>query len=292
MESNFRHPAEQIRREVEALLQKSGILFRTFGRGKSAQSITRKIDKSPGKYSANGRLIQDAIGIRVALYFFEDTSIVEKLLKTRYEIDKNASTVDRLNSDQFTVSRHNLVFRTPAEISRDMQLAILNNPIDLTFEVQLRSILSEGWHEVDHDLRYKCKENWNGQSDLDRALNGILATLETSEWSMKKIFDDLAYRHYKSGNWGAMLHSKFRMRTTPDLSNELEVLLNQDTNLAKNFLRVDRAKIIYAFSNATPRIPVTLDNILFIANRIGPNNEIMLDKTPSIVLDAIKTSID
>jgi ppGpp synthetase/RelA/SpoT-type nucleotidyltranferase len=291
MESNFRHPAEQIRRDVEALLQKSGILFRTFGRGKSHQSIIRKIENSPGKYSANGRLIQDAIGIRVALYFFEDTSIVENLLKSRYAIDKNASTVDRLKSDQFTVSRHNLVFHAPAEIAREMQLAILNLPIDLTFEVQLRSILSEGWHEVDHDLRYKCKENWNAQSDLDRALNGILATLETSEWSMKKIFDDLAYRHYKSGNWGAMLHSKFRMRTTPDLSNELKELLNQDINLAKEILRVDRAKIIQAFSNATPRVPVNLDNILLIANSIGPHNEIMLDKTPNIVLDAIKTSI-
>jgi len=287
MESDFRHSAELVRREVEALLQRSGILFRTFGRGKSPQSINRKIEKSPGKYSTGGRLIQDAIGIRVALYFFEDTSIVEKLLKNRYAIDKVASTVDRLDSDQFTVRRHNLVFRAPPDVARDMQTSISNYPIDFTFEVQLRSILSEGWHEVDHDLRYKCKENWNGQSDLDRALNGILATLETSEWSMKKIFDDLAYRHYKSGNWSAMLHNKFRMRTTPDLSNELRESLDQDINLGKEILRVDRAKIIHIFSNATPRIPVSLDNILLIANRIGPQNKKMLAITPGIVLDAI-----
>jgi ppGpp synthetase/RelA/SpoT-type nucleotidyltranferase len=287
MESDFRHSAEQIRREIEALLQKSGILFRTFGRGKTPQSINHKIANSPGKYSANGRLIQDAIGIRVALYFFEDTSIVEKLLRSRYAIDKDASTVDRLDADQFTVSRHNLVFRASPEVARDMQTAIFNNPIDCTFEVQLRSILSEGWHEVDHDLRYKCKENWNGQSDLDRALNGILATLETSEWSMKKIFDDLAYRHYKQGNWGAMLHSKFRMRTSPNLSNEFKESLNQETNLGKEILRVDRAKVIHTFSNATPRIPVNLDNILLVANCVGPQHHALQEKTPSIIFDAI-----
>ncbi|MBK7959276.1 MAG: hypothetical protein IPK03_14995 [Bacteroidetes bacterium] len=30
-----------------------------------------------------------------------------------------------------------------------------NSLVDSTFEVQLRTILSEGWHEIDHDLRYK-----------------------------------------------------------------------------------------------------------------------------------------
>lgn len=83
------------------------------------------------------------------------------------------------NTDQFTVNRHNLVFKVPDVYSNEIGIAIRNRPIDTTFELQLRSILSEGWHEVDHDLRYKSKSNWINQGDLSRALNGIMATLET-----------------------------------------------------------------------------------------------------------------
>jgi ppGpp synthetase/RelA/SpoT-type nucleotidyltranferase len=39
-----------------------------------------------------------------------------------------------------------------------------NNPqydlVDNTFEIQFRTTLSEGWHEVDHLMRYKCKPDW------------------------------------------------------------------------------------------------------------------------------------
>lgn len=287
MESDFRHPTEAIRREIDELLQKSGILFRTFGRGKSSSSINNKISNAPGKYSINGRLIQDAVGIRVALYFFEDTLIVEKLLSDQYKIEIDATTIDLLKSDQFKVSRHNLIFRTDLENKDLMQRAAMKRPIDSTFEVQLRSILSEGWHEVDHDLRYKCKDSWHGQSDLDRALNGILATLETSEWSMKKIFDDLAYRHYKLKNWPAMLHSKFRMRTKPELSSELMQELNRNNDLAKEILRVDRSKVISSISKATPKIPINLDNILLVANSVGPKDPGLIMLTPKIILEAI-----
>lgn len=287
MESDFRHVAEEIRREVEELLQKCGFLFRAFGRGKSSTSINLKIEKTPGKYSTSGHKIQDAVGIRVALYFLEDTAIVEKLLRDRYEIDKVASTIDKLDTDQFTVTRHNLIFRCSSKVKDDMDRAVMNRPIDCTFEVQLRSILSEGWHEVDHDLRYKCKVNWDKQSDLDRAFNGILATLETSEWTMKKIFDDLAYRHYKLRNWPAMLHNKFRLRTAPKMNIELETELSKNNDLAKEILRVNRSAVINALARATPKIPINLDNILLIANCVGPKNQDLLNATPSIILDAI-----
>jgi ppGpp synthetase/RelA/SpoT-type nucleotidyltranferase len=105
------------------------------------------------------------------------------------------STIDRPERDQFSVTRYNLIFRLPGETADSFSRIKGNRPLDLTFEVQLRSILSEGWHEVEHDLRYKAKENWNGHDDLSRVLNGIVATLETSEWNMGRVFEELAYRH-------------------------------------------------------------------------------------------------
>lgn len=273
MESNFKHIAEIIRRDIESITNKAGLLCRVFSRGKSASSLNSKINREIGKYSKTGRLIQDAVGVRVALYFEEDVDIVADLLKQKFKVDENASTVDSHASDHFTVTRHNLILRIPLEYQDEIQRSIGLLPIDSTFEVQLRSVLSEGWHEVDHDLRYKSKSSWDGQDDLSRALNGILATLETAEWSMRKIFDDLAYRHYKSGNWEKMLHSKIRMRVDPKIRQDLYELMNRNNNLAKEIFRVSRKKVINVIAKATPTIPLSLDNIIFVWNFLGPRDE-------------------
>lgn len=45
---------------------------------------------------------------------------------------------------------------------------------DATYEIQFRTTLSEGWHEIDHALRYKCKTDWDKHEDEERAFNGIL----------------------------------------------------------------------------------------------------------------------
>ncbi len=113
-------------------------------------------------------------------------------------------------------------------------------PLDITFEVQLRSVLSEGWHEVEHDLRYKNKDHWQDHDDLSRALNGVVATLQTSEWCMGKIFDELSYRHYKNKNWAGMVSSLLKIRMKGSISKELIKALNDDSNIAKQILKVDR----------------------------------------------------
>lgn len=287
MESNFKHTAEDLRREIETILQRVGILCRVFGRGKEPRSLEHKQNKIPGKYEIGGKLIQDAIGIRVALYFLEDVEIVAALLSSNFVIDSNSSTIDLPKNDQFTVMRHNLIFKVPEMFESTMSRNIGTLPIANTFEVQLRSVLSEGWHEVDHDLRYKCKEDWAGQDDLSRALNGIMGTLETAEWGMKMIFDDLAYRHYKQKNWIAMLRSTLRMRADPTLSPALIELLNNDEIFAKEVLQISRKKIIKKFHELKPRLPVTFDNIIYIWNHIGPKNSSVLASTPALIRTAL-----
>lgn len=91
--------------------------------------------------------------------------------------------------------------RIPDKFSQDMRVAIketgYEDLIDETYEIQIRTILSEGWHEVEHDLRYKCKEEWNNFQEESRLLNGIYATLESSEWAMLTLFEKLSYSQYK-----------------------------------------------------------------------------------------------
>lgn len=288
MENKFRHIAEEIRREVEDFLVRVGLLCRVFARGKDDLSLNSKLRREYGKYSIGGRLVQDAVGLRVALYFAEDIEIVEQLLRSKYDLDESSSTIDAPNTDQFTVSRHNLIFRIPAALMSDMHRNIGSLPIDTTFELQLRSVLSEGWHEVDHDLRYKSKNNWLGQDDLGRALNGIMATLETSEWSMRRIFDDLAYRHYKKRNWAAMLYSKVRMRAGTELSADIISLMNSNNDFAKEIFRINRRKVIKCFAHSKPALPINLNNIIYIWNYLGPKNHLASELAPDIVIEAIQ----
>lgn len=286
MNSDYRYIAEEVRRDVEGLLSGVGLLFRVFCRGKDRFSLNEKIDRDPGKYSLSGKLVQDVIGIRVALYFPDDIAIVKSILESKYGIDATASTIDKPDSDEFSVTRYNLVFRLPSEQADSFARICGSAPLDSTFEVQLRSILSEGWHEVEHDLRYKAKSDWNGHDDLSRVLNAIVATLETSEWSMGKIFDELAYRHYKARNWNGMLPSLLRMRLRGSLSEEISRALNSDPKAAKDLSRINRSRLLIKLSNTKPKIPITLDNVVFAWNLWGPRHQCLVDLTPQIIQEA------
>ena len=287
MSIEFRHSAEDIRKEIESLLQRVGILCRVFGRGKDKHSLGRKLENNPNKYRNGGKLIQDAIGIRVVLYFTEDIEVVARLLKKQYHHDLSSSTIDSHGADPFCVTRHNLIFRIPEQHATTVRREVGDLPIDIAFEIQLRSMLSEGWHEVEHDLRYKSKPNWVGNDDLGRTLNGILATLETSEWTMRKIFDDLAYRNFKAKKWPEMLHNQVRLRVEPTLCEELCQLFNAEPDIAKDIFRVKREKVIFLLSELRPSIPVTLDNIVYVWNYLEPKHE----KIQILIPDFIKSTI-
>ena len=148
-------------------------------------------------------------------------------------------------------------------------------------------MLSEGWHEVEHDLRYKSKDNWDGQHDLSRALNGIMATLETSEWTMNRIFDDLAYRHYKNKNWSGMLQNKFRMRVEAKLSDNLTALFDGDNNIAKEMFRVEKSLLILKIQAIYLHLPINLDNLIYVWNYYFFKNTKIHELTPKLILEML-----
>ena len=109
-----------------------------------------------------------------------------------------------------------------------------NYRIDKTFEVQVRTTFSEGWHEVDHDVRYKHKEEWEEHYEFSRELNGIYATLEICDRSMVNLLERLAYKNYKNMQIEAMLRNKFRLRfENPVLSVPLMEFLQKGSGSGK-----------------------------------------------------------
>ncbi|MBQ4768277.1 RelA/SpoT family protein [Pectobacterium versatile] len=255
---------QSLQKDIEGELNRVGLLYRFFSRTKSEDSILKKYKKEPGKYSEEGRKIQDLFGVRVILYFPDDLFIAQKAFEKLFRVE--SKTVDETTENHFSAIRCNYVYNLPEHLSRDSSLLKKYPYIDKTFEVQFRTILSEGWHEVEHDLRYKCKEDWVEHNDLSRALNGIYASLETSDWGIMKLFEELAYRNYKSSAWSGMLRNKLRLRLYGEIDDKIVDIINSE-DLGKKFYRIDREELLSLMLNYNIDIPISFNNMIYLCNR-------------------------
>ncbi|MDG0811109.1 nucleotidyltransferase family protein [Cohnella rhizosphaerae] len=225
--------------------------------------------------------LQDLFGIRVALYFKDDLEICKKIIENTFEIDNISQDEEKV--DTFSPTRLNYVCVLPLNNQVDIPKDLINNfPIDPTFEIQIRTIFSEGWHEIEHDLRYKSSSDWEGNNDLSRALNGIFATLETCDWSILNVFDELSYRKYKEKDWGAMLKNKLRIHFQDDkIDEKIIAQFSADPTLAKEFLRIDRHEFLVLVSDKRIiNFPKTLNNVIFTINDLYIGDPILRDLTP------------
>ena len=259
-------------------LDRCGIMYRVFFRVKSEESISKKLLIKRDSYSPDGKRMQDLLGIRITLYFSDDVELVHSCLKSdEYYVEES---VNEVRTDTFCPKVLNIVRRVPEQSLKDFHELKSSYQgselIDDTYEVQLRTVLSEGWHEVEHDLRYKWKDDWQDYKDYSRLLNGVFATLETSEWSMLSIFDNLAHSHYKSHNWDAMLRNKMRIRLQSSngngLSDSAKAILESNKDIARAIFRTPRSKILNAIMQSKFSMPHQYDTVLHIINRLGVKN--------------------
>lgn len=175
--------------------------------------------------------------------------------------------------------------RIPDELWKDYR-------IDKTFEVQIRTIFSEGWHEVDHDIRYKHKVEWETSNyyDFNRRLNGINATLEVCDNTIINILESLAYQCYKEGKIIEMFRYKLRIRMIKETINrELRTLLEGDKELLKKFYRLDRDKLLWILSDsAFVGIPYTLSNIIYICNALQIEDKAINETVPALIKSSVE----
>lgn len=307
----------EIRQELETILDRCGIMYRLFARGKSKDSIEHKINAIPGKYTPNGKKIQDGIGFRIVFYFLEDVKTICHYLMAQHHIDiyvdKSDSEAELKENEPAGIKyvevsrpqRLNLIFRMHEERAKlfinELKSTDFSNPntyqlIDTTYEIQLRSVLSEGWHEVEHDLRYKCKNApmWSYCEAESRSLNGIYASLETNEVAMELLFERMAYLNYKSKDWEDMLRNHFRIRINPymNLSDENINALNSDTRIAKRILGIRRSNLHSALLSINKRYPINYDNLLYLTNRmLGTEaNQSIINTEPVLIKEMLNVA--
>jgi ppGpp synthetase/RelA/SpoT-type nucleotidyltranferase len=290
--------------ELSQRLNNAKMYYRIFSRTKSRESIKSKLKKKREKYIQNGEKMQDIIGIRIVFYFAADVNLFYNFLKSLSNFESEATTSAQLNSIQkhisdidlstvvFMPTRLNLVLRMNDEQTEFMRLALPSlcdaedvALIDNTYEVQLRTVFSEGWHEVEHDLRYKTNNEawWKNCETESRMLNGIFATLETSERAMAHIFDNIAYKNYKYEDWDAMIRNHFCIRFSIDKLPEdiRQVLSNNHCKIGKKIFKADRDEIVRRLLESPISCIMTTANIVYIVNRIYLHEDDVFKLEPS-----------
>jgi putative GTP pyrophosphokinase len=274
-------------------LSRTGLLFRLFSRVKEPTSIKEKFTRKT--YSADERKMQDLVGFRITTYFSDDLKIVVELCSKIFDVV--GLEYDIPNAEEFKPLRKNMVCRMPedqdgifkelARSSNEYQL------IDNTFEIQFRTTLSEGWHEVEHLMRYKCKSDWTELTEESRMLNGIYATLETNDQALKALFDDISYHHYKFKQWEAMLRNKLRLRfNLESLDSEIISHLNVNPEIGRRLFKLNRNRMINDYINSTLSFPTTFDNWMFFINYAFLKDEFILSKTPEFLMEDFKLALN
>lgn len=284
-------------------LNNAGIYFNSTSRIKSESSLLHKLET--GKYSMQegGRKIQDIIGIRINLFYLEDMDICEKILEETFLLDNWSKTKNEEN--KFEAQKCNGVFRIPSKYLRNIPASVWNKPFDQTFEVQLRTVLFEGWHEIEHEMRYKYKlgsdsketDLWTGYEDLSRVMNSIIANLELCDWSIMQIFNSIHDSQYKEKNWENAIRSKYRLRITQDpLKPELREYLDNNPDIVAQFHTVSKRELVEILLNKKYHKELTPDRVIYLINKEIVHNEYisrLLDKEQFVpaVRPEVKTEI-
>ena len=240
---------ERLQEDIEGILIRAGMYFRIFNRAKTPYSIAQKLEKPGYGFGENEKKLQDLIGLRIVAYYQDDIDIIRIILEKTFRQVGEWSISDN-TEEEFKASKLNGVFWVPKEYQRVYNGDISFLPVDATFEVQLRTISFEGWHEIEHDMRYKTpygEEFWRNNESLSRTLNCVLANLELCDWSTLNVFDKLAYYHFKEKNWEMMLKGKYRLHfKEQSLATEIAEFLDRHEEVAMCMYRCERSEVLFA----------------------------------------------
>lgn len=257
---------QDLKRIISDRLEQCGLYYRVFSRIKTSASMERKFAL---KEYGETRKLQDLVGVRINLYFDDDVDICRDMMENTFDVIE-WSTSQR-SEEEFKPAKLNGVFRLPEYLKTKISSDTWDMYIDDTFEIQIKTMFFEGWHEIEHDMRYKGEDLWQDYPGFSRLFNSILATLELCDKSMVTLFQDLGHAQYKSGRYSDMIKSHFRLKMSDaPLYPEVEQLLREDSeqvnNLAKRIYKTDRKVLVELLLKRNRRIPINVNTIIAVLN--------------------------
>ena len=142
---------EHITDAIKEILTSCGLYFRIFSRVKSVKSIANKLNR--GKYGteANPKKIQDLLGLRVVLYYYDDLRICRDIMESTFQIVDTWSR-NSFNSDEFRATKINGVFRFPEEYfnfyKKEANAHVLTQTDEKAFMKMFLKRIFKGYEEI------------------------------------------------------------------------------------------------------------------------------------------------
>lgn len=153
---------------------------------KTRESLSNKIVRKNYKYSSLEE-VTDIVGFRVILFFEDDVSEVERIIRQEFLVDE-INSVDKMSLDTDKFGYRSLHFVVSMNNVR-LQLPEYEKFRSIRFEIQVRSILQHSWAEIEHDIGYK------GESEIPnsakRTFYRIAALLEQADLEFVKLKSEL-----------------------------------------------------------------------------------------------------
>ncbi|WP_299794150.1 hypothetical protein [uncultured Shewanella sp.] len=180
-----------------------------YGRVKSFESFYEKI--STKNYTDPFAQTEDFVGLRVVLYFPNDTHEVEKLLKANFLVEQSENKSENLEINEFGYRSHHCIIKVAKNWCETPNYRGLE---DIKSEVQIRTVLMHAWAEIEHKLQYKSKEQV--PLELQRKLFLLSAKLEEAD----EQFEDIKNKSLEYQN---NISEKVRAEGVFDTSIELNL---------------------------------------------------------------------
>lgn len=274
----FEKITNTLEKSISEKMESAGLRYRIFSRTKSIQSLDNKIarpDKNYG-FEEGQKLLQDMIGIRIVLYYVEDIDICKKMLTRTYQMDDDWESYST-EVKEFKAQKTNGVFRIPQRYVKNEEFISFRGeyPIDRTFEVQIRTMLFEGWHEVEHDVIYKEasvneSDFWEQHRKLNRRMSSVLATLELCDCTIHDIFDEVAKKAIEGQNWDLAIRSHFRFQFSDDgLNKKVKDYLSCNKGLTRKIFGLKKSDMIGTLVNDRNRKKLTMNRFLWLMCESG-----------------------
>ncbi len=256
----------ELRHLLEERLKQSGLYYRLFSRIKTAESLERKYQI---KDYNQEKKIQDLIGLRVDVYFEDDLRICRRMLERMFKLVEWAESEQK--EVEFKPVKINGVFALPEYLREQISRETWDMCIDATMEIQIKTVFFEGWHEIEHDMKYKGADLWGDRRSFSRYFNSILATLELCDKSLVTLFENLGHDLYKDGNWLGMIKAHYRLKMDErPMYPELEALLDADhseNNIGKRLFKTERRVLVEELLKQPRPVPINVNTITALLNQ-------------------------
>ncbi len=175
--------AEKISKMLEEILEIKNIEIHSINcRVKTETSFIKKCEKDT--YNSHND-IMDIIGIRIITYTNIEVSKICQIIEEEFEINKehSGSKKEKMPEDRVGYLSEHFI----ANFKEDRKkLSDFMHIKDLTFEIQVRTLLQHTWAEIEHDKNYKFVGG-SLPKELKRKFYLIAGTLELLDSEFERL---------------------------------------------------------------------------------------------------------